>query len=192
MAFIIFIFFLIIPVIGKSNNHQEEVYFIKYEFKNNKDNDVSGYQGFLPSKIKKNISFIELGNQIINILNNKGVDIEDLKIYHYHNQILVEIYFNPHTNKIYTIELSEELTTLYDQFNEQKSNKLDILRNTTPMSTIRQEAIIQLMKMFLKKSRGRDQDDKIIVTKKKNSLILSNYHYDVPKKTIQNLKFFFI
>jgi hypothetical protein len=175
---------------AKSSGSHEEVYTVTYEFKNHKDKDVSGYRGFLPTKIKKNISFIELGNQVVNILNNKGVDIEDLKIYHQNSQIVIEIYFNT-DSRIYNVELSPDLQTLYDQFNKQK-NGLDILKSKTPMGHNRQEAIIQLMKMFLKKSRGRDEDDKIVVTRKTHTLLLSNYHNDVPKKTIQNLKFFFI
>jgi hypothetical protein len=164
---------------------------IKYTFKNTLGYDTSGYTGFLPSHKEANVSFVELGNQVIYILNTKGVDIVDLKIYDQGKNILIEIYFNQDTSKIHKIQLSPELKTLYDSFHQQKPG-INILTTATPMGHIRQKAIAKMMENFLQKSRGRSQDDKITVKTNKDTLKIENYHENVPKKTITNLKFFFV
>jgi hypothetical protein len=170
----------------------KEVYTLKYKIIN-EDIDFSGYKGFLPKTINK-LSFVEIGNIITNIFNEKGIEIDNLEIIdNGKNQLSIIITFN--TKEIVNeIKLDDQLQELFDQFQKQNQEKnplkANLLKNIIGISHYRWKGIIEIIKLFNEKTGNLNN---IILTKKnKNILYINSYHKDIPVKTINNLKFFFV
>jgi hypothetical protein len=180
--------------ININNEKDEDFYQIRYQFHNGDSFDFSGYKSFLPTKLHKNNSIIELTNSIIQLLRSKGVEIEDLKALVKDNDLVIQIYFSNKKDFIRSITLDKDLEELYNQFQEQQENKKNHLYSKTFIPKVNQDAIKELMNLFLQKYTGKKDGGIILDIKQNNRLLITNYHKDLYpiSKKINEVKFFFV